>query len=91
MVRTGVLAEVLGDFEDEAVAVVVGFERVQDCRQLTFFERTSTTAPMTCAYLAGCARCRTGRTLAAGAFFGATVLAAAAGFLRCCLHCCRLR
>jgi hypothetical protein len=30
----GVFAEVLGDFEDEAVAVVVGLQRVQDLRQV---------------------------------------------------------
>ena len=30
----GVLAEMLGDFEHEAVAVIVGLERVQDLRQL---------------------------------------------------------
>ena len=30
----GVLAEMLGDFEHEAVAVIVGYERVQDLGQL---------------------------------------------------------
>ena len=30
----GVLAEMLGDFEHEPVAVIVGLERVQDLRQL---------------------------------------------------------
>ena len=30
-----VFAEMLGDFENQAVAVVLGFERVQDLRQMT--------------------------------------------------------
>ena len=32
----GVLAEVLGDFEDQPLAVVVGFKRVQDRRKVVF-------------------------------------------------------
>ncbi len=43
----GVLAEVLGDFENQAVAHVVGLERVQDERQVAAFECNVTTAPMT--------------------------------------------
>ena len=43
----GVLAEMLRDFEHEAVAVVVGLERGQDRRQLRLSNVTSTTAPMT--------------------------------------------
>ena len=34
MVRTVDFAEVLGDLEDEALAVIIGFERVQDLRQM---------------------------------------------------------
>ncbi len=34
MVRTGVLAEMLRNLENEAVAVVLGFERVQNLRQM---------------------------------------------------------
>ena len=49
MRANGVFAEVLRNFENQAVAVVVGFERVQDRRQMTSSKDTSTTAPMTCA------------------------------------------
>ena len=41
-----ILAEVLGDFEHQAVAVIVGLERGQDRRQSPS-KATSTTAPMT--------------------------------------------
>jgi hypothetical protein len=42
-----VFTEVLRDFEHEAVAVIVGFKCREDRGQRAF-ERTSTTAPMTC-------------------------------------------
>ena len=42
----GEFAEMLGDFEHQAVAVVSGFQRVEDRRQVPS-KCTSTTAPMT--------------------------------------------
>ena len=45
-VRTVDFAEMLGDFEHQAVALVRGLQRVEDRRQMVV-ECTSTTAPMT--------------------------------------------
>jgi hypothetical protein len=71
----GVLAEVLGDFEHQAVAVVVGLERGEDRRQLAFEGHVDDGADdlADAAEVVGCTGAFGGQSLLVAAGFGAAV------------------